>query len=36
MSHAEQASMIRRSGTWRNGHAHDQRLGRRIKRADVA
>jgi hypothetical protein len=35
-SHAEQASMIRRYITWRNRHARDQRLGRIIKRANVA
>ena len=35
-THAEQASMIRRYITWRNRHARDQRLGRIIKRANVA
>ena len=35
-SHREQASMIRRYITWRNRHARDQRLGRIIKRANVA
>jgi transposase len=35
-SHREQASMIRRYFAWRNRHARDQRLGRIIKRANVA
>jgi transposase len=35
-SHREQASMIRRYLAWRNRHARDQRLGRIIKRANVA
>ena len=35
-SHRDQASMIRRYITWRNCHARDQRLGRIIKRANVA
>jgi hypothetical protein len=35
-SHHEQASMIRRYLAWRNRHARDQRLGRIIKRANVA
>jgi hypothetical protein len=35
-SHREQASMIRRHIAWRNRHASDQRLGRIIKRANVA
>jgi hypothetical protein len=35
-SHAEQASMIRRYIAWRNRHARDERLGRIVKRANVA
>ena len=35
-SHREQASMIRRYLAWRNRHAYDQRLGRIMKRANVA
>jgi hypothetical protein len=35
-SHREQASMIRRYLAWRNRHARDQRLGRIIKRTNVA
>jgi hypothetical protein len=35
-SHHEQASMIRRYITWRNRHAHDERLGWIVKRANVA
>ena len=35
-THREQASMIRRYIAWRNRHARDQRLGRIIKRANVA
>jgi transposase len=35
-SHREQASMIRRYLAWRNRHARDQRLGRIVKRANVA
>jgi hypothetical protein len=34
-SHAEQASMIRRYIAWRSRHAHDQRLDRIVKRANV-
>jgi hypothetical protein len=35
-SHHEQASMIRRYIAWRNRHAHDERLGWIVKRANVA
>jgi hypothetical protein len=36
VSHAEQASMIRRYIAWRNRNAHDCRLGEIINRANVA
>jgi hypothetical protein len=36
ISHREQASMIRRYIIWRNNHAHDERPGRIIDRANVA
>lgn len=35
-SHHEQGSMIRRYIAWRNRHARDERLGRIVKRANVA
>jgi hypothetical protein len=35
-SHKEQASMIRRYITWRNQHAHDERLRRIVAKANVA
>ena len=35
-SHREQTRMIRRYLAWRNRHAHDQRLGYIVKRANVA
>jgi transposase len=35
-SHPEQASMIRRYITWRNRHAHDERIREIVNRANVA
>jgi hypothetical protein len=35
-SHAQQASMIRRSIAWRNRNAHDRRLGEIVNKANVA
>lgn len=35
-SHAEQGLTIRRFIAWRNRHARDERLGRIVKRANVA
>lgn len=35
-SHAKQGLMIRRYIAWRNRHARDERLGRVVKRANVA
>jgi hypothetical protein len=35
-SHAEQGLMIRHYLAWRNRHARDERLGRIVKRANVA
>ena len=36
VSHHEQASMIRRYIIWRNNHAYDERLRRRVDRANAA
>jgi hypothetical protein len=35
-SHAEQASMLRRSIAWGNRNVRDRRLGEVVNRADVA
>ena len=36
LTQARQASMTRRHITWRNNHAHDERLRRVVTRANVA